>query len=134
MQIRTQERTAKNARRLHAELVHDVFQNALGRGGRQRQHRCLRKTLFQSEQVAVRGPKVVPPLADAMRFVDCDQADLYRAFDRDHGHLPAGRHRWVADQRRDDPGGEQRERHYEEFHRWLRARYADHGKYDVYFE
>jgi hypothetical protein len=31
-------------------------------------------------------------------------------------------------------GGEQRERHYQEFHRWLRARYADHGKSDVYFE
>jgi hypothetical protein len=31
-------------------------------------------------------------------------------------------------------GGAQRERHYEEFHRWLRARYAEHGKKDVYFQ
>jgi 2-aminoethylphosphonate dioxygenase len=30
-------------------------------------------------------------------------------------------------------GGHQRERHYEEFHRWLRVRYAEYGKTDVYF-
>ena len=31
-------------------------------------------------------------------------------------------------------GGEQRSRHYDEFHAWLRPRYAEHGKTDVYFE
>jgi ectoine hydroxylase-related dioxygenase (phytanoyl-CoA dioxygenase family) len=31
-------------------------------------------------------------------------------------------------------GGEQRTKHYGEFHAWLRKRYADHGKTDVYFE
>ncbi len=31
-------------------------------------------------------------------------------------------------------GGEQRTRHYEEFHVWLRKKYAQHGKTDVYFE
>src|SRR5262249_8479983 len=31
-------------------------------------------------------------------------------------------------------GGEQRGRHYVEFHAWLRKRYAEHGKTDVYFE
>jgi 2-aminoethylphosphonate dioxygenase len=30
--------------------------------------------------------------------------------------------------------GEQRTKHYGEFHAWLRKRYADHGKTDVYFE
>lgn len=30
-------------------------------------------------------------------------------------------------------GGEQRRKHYDEFHAWLRKRYAEHGKYDVYF-
>lgn len=30
-------------------------------------------------------------------------------------------------------GGEQREKHYEEFHRWLRVKYAEHGKTDLYF-
>ncbi|MFO0845015.1 MAG: phytanoyl-CoA dioxygenase family protein [Gemmataceae bacterium] len=30
-------------------------------------------------------------------------------------------------------GGEQREKHYREFHAWLRDRYAEYGKTDVYF-
>jgi hypothetical protein len=31
-------------------------------------------------------------------------------------------------------GGEQRRKHYDEFHRWLRVKYAEYGKSDVYFE
>ena len=31
-------------------------------------------------------------------------------------------------------GGEQRDAHYAEFHQWLRKRYAEHNKHDVYFE
>jgi hypothetical protein len=31
-------------------------------------------------------------------------------------------------------GGEQREKHYREFHAWLREKYAEHGKADMYFE
>jgi ectoine hydroxylase-related dioxygenase (phytanoyl-CoA dioxygenase family) len=31
-------------------------------------------------------------------------------------------------------GSDQRERHYREFHAWLRARYAEYGKTDTYFE
>jgi ectoine hydroxylase-related dioxygenase (phytanoyl-CoA dioxygenase family) len=31
-------------------------------------------------------------------------------------------------------GGEQRSRHYEEFHRWLRIKHAQHGKTNVYFK
>jgi len=31
-------------------------------------------------------------------------------------------------------GGEQREKHYAEFHVWLRRKYAQYGKTDVYFE
>jgi hypothetical protein len=30
-------------------------------------------------------------------------------------------------------GGDQRERHYEEFHAWLRVKYAEYGKHHVYF-
>ena len=30
-------------------------------------------------------------------------------------------------------GGDQRDRHYAEFHAWLRTKYAQHGKTDVYF-
>jgi ectoine hydroxylase-related dioxygenase (phytanoyl-CoA dioxygenase family) len=31
-------------------------------------------------------------------------------------------------------GGDQREKHYREFHAWLREKYAEHGKTDTYFE
>jgi ectoine hydroxylase-related dioxygenase (phytanoyl-CoA dioxygenase family) len=31
-------------------------------------------------------------------------------------------------------GGEQRDKHYAEFHVWLRKKYAEYGKTDVYFE
>src|SRR5262249_9506420 len=31
-------------------------------------------------------------------------------------------------------GGGQRDKHYAQFHAWLRKRYAEHGKTDVYFE
>jgi hypothetical protein len=31
-------------------------------------------------------------------------------------------------------GGPQRQEHYRQFHAWLRKRYAEHGKNDVYFE
>jgi 2-aminoethylphosphonate dioxygenase len=31
-------------------------------------------------------------------------------------------------------GGPQRDRHYEEFHRWLRVKYADYGKTNLYFK
>jgi hypothetical protein len=31
-------------------------------------------------------------------------------------------------------GGEQRSKHYAEFHRWLRAQYAEYNKPDVYFQ
>ena len=31
-------------------------------------------------------------------------------------------------------GGDQREKHYREFHAWLRKKYAEHGKTDVYFD
>jgi ectoine hydroxylase-related dioxygenase (phytanoyl-CoA dioxygenase family) len=31
-------------------------------------------------------------------------------------------------------GGPQRDRHYDEFHRWLKVRYAEYGKTDVYFQ
>jgi ectoine hydroxylase-related dioxygenase (phytanoyl-CoA dioxygenase family) len=30
-------------------------------------------------------------------------------------------------------GGRQRDKHYEEFHRWLRVKYAEHGKTNLYF-
>ncbi len=35
---------------------------------------------------------------------------------------------------RDSDGGDQRDRHYAEFQAWLRGKYAQYGKTDVYFE
>ncbi len=35
---------------------------------------------------------------------------------------------------KESDGGEQRDQHYAEFHGWLRKKYAEHGKTDVYFE
>ena len=43
------------------------------------------------------------------------------------------RQRYVSFNKLSD-SGRQRERHYEEFHRWLRQKYAEYGKTDVYFE
>src|SRR5262249_30310384 len=31
-------------------------------------------------------------------------------------------------------GGDQREKHYREFHAWLRKKYGEYGKTDTYFE
>jgi hypothetical protein len=33
----------------------------------------------------------------------------------------------------DSDGGDQRDAHYREFHAWLRERYAEYGRHDVYF-
>ena len=33
----------------------------------------------------------------------------------------------------DSDGGDQREKHYREFHAWLKERYAEYGKTKVYF-
>jgi ectoine hydroxylase-related dioxygenase (phytanoyl-CoA dioxygenase family) len=35
---------------------------------------------------------------------------------------------------KDSDGGDQRDKHYREFHAWLRTKYAEYGKTDVYFE
>lgn len=34
----------------------------------------------------------------------------------------------------DSDGGDQRSRHYDEFHAWLRVKYAQYGKHNTYFE
>jgi hypothetical protein len=33
----------------------------------------------------------------------------------------------------DSDGGDQRDRHYEEFHAWLKVKYAEYGKHNVSF-
>lgn len=54
-----------------------------------------------------------------------------------HRSAPNRSERWrrqlyLSYNKRSD-GGPQRERHYEEFHRWLRAKYDEHGKKNLYF-
>jgi ectoine hydroxylase-related dioxygenase (phytanoyl-CoA dioxygenase family) len=55
-----------------------------------------------------------------------------------HRSAPNASGRWrrqlyLSYNKRSD-GGAQREKHYEEFHRWLRVKYAQYGKTDVYYE
>jgi ectoine hydroxylase-related dioxygenase (phytanoyl-CoA dioxygenase family) len=55
-----------------------------------------------------------------------------------HRSAPNASGRWrrqlyLSYNKRSD-GGPQREKHYEEFHRWLRVKYAEYGKTDVYYE
>ncbi len=54
-----------------------------------------------------------------------------------HRSAPNRSERWrrqlyLSYNKRSD-GGPQRERHYEEFHRWLRVKYGEHGKNNLYF-
>jgi hypothetical protein len=54
-----------------------------------------------------------------------------------HRSAPNRSERWrrqlfLSYNKRSD-GGDQRDKHYEEFHRWLRVKYAEYGKKDLYF-
>jgi ectoine hydroxylase-related dioxygenase (phytanoyl-CoA dioxygenase family) len=55
-----------------------------------------------------------------------------------HRSAPNGSGRWrrqlYLSYNKLSDGGAQREKHYEEFRRWLRVKYAAYGKTDVYFE
>jgi 2-aminoethylphosphonate dioxygenase len=80
-------------------------------------------------------------LVDASRAVplELDPGDVavFSGF-TPHGSAPNRSDGWrrqlyLSYNKRSD-GGEQRARHYEEFHRWLVPKYAEYGKTDVYFE
>jgi len=75
-EVGAEEAAPDQRRTLHAELRDDVVDHLARRRGGQRQHRDAPVFLFQPGQVAVRGAEVVAPLADAMRFVDGDQAQV----------------------------------------------------------
>lgn len=55
-----------------------------------------------------------------------------------HRSAPNRSHGWrrqlYLSYNKQSDGGQQRTKHYEEFHRWLRVKYAQYGKPDVYFE
>ena len=59
-----------------AELRQYVRSRACVGGRGQRQPRHVRIVVQQRAQLAVIGPEVVPPFADAMRFVDRDQRQI----------------------------------------------------------
>ena len=58
------------------ELGEDVVARALIGGGRDSDARHTGKELFQAAKRAIIGPEVMPPLADAVRFVDGDERDI----------------------------------------------------------
>ena len=55
------------------ELLHDVRRHPIRRRRRQRRHRRIRETTRQLRELPVVGPKLVPPLRDAVRLIDRDQ-------------------------------------------------------------
>ena len=76
--------------RVVAELVDDVVDDAVvrGRGGAQHRH-AARHEVEDPDEPAVVGPEVVAPVADAVRFVDHEQADA-------RGDASAARRRGTA--------------------------------------
>ena len=63
---------------VQAKLRRDVAPDARRRGGGVRVQADAGKQLAQPPELAVLGPEVVAPLADAVRFVDGDEADADR--------------------------------------------------------
>ena len=57
-------------------MFDDVRPNAFGGRGRKRHEWHGRKMLAQFGKLAVFGPEIVAPFADAMRFIHRDEADL----------------------------------------------------------
>ena len=58
-----------------AQLFLDVGHHPFGGRGRERDHRHLREVLPQVADGQVGRPEVIPPLRDAMRFIDGDEGD-----------------------------------------------------------
>ena len=64
----------------NAELGEDVGARAAVCGRGQRQPRHVRMIVEQRLEHAIVGPEIVPPFADAMRFVDRDQREIHVAY------------------------------------------------------
>ena len=60
----------------NAELGQDVGAGARVGGRGQREPRHVRMVVEQRPQLAIVGPEIVAPFADAMRFVDRDQREF----------------------------------------------------------
>ena len=96
-QVRAIERTDELDRVLEAELRRDVAPHARRRGRRVGVQADAGKKLPQPAELAILGPEVVAPLADAVRFVNGDEADVNRRQHRQKrvgpfADQPLGRH------------------------------------------
>ena len=79
--------------RTQVELFDDVLAHALrGRGG-ERHHRHVGEYFAQRGDLPVFRPEVVSPLADAMRLVNCELADVpfLQIVEKAGQHQPLGR-------------------------------------------
>ena len=74
-QVRAIEGADEHGRMLEAQLGHDVLADAFGRRRGVRVQRHPRKVVAHAPELTVLRPEIVPPLADAVGFVDRDEAD-----------------------------------------------------------
>ena len=96
-QVRPIERADELQRVSERELCRDVAPDARGRGRGERVKAGARQQLPQPAELAVLGPEIVSPLADAVRFVDGDEAHAARREQREKrlaplSDQPLGRH------------------------------------------
>jgi hypothetical protein len=75
-QLRPVERADEHARITQAQLVEDVLPHARRRRRRVGVERHAREAFAQLGQPAILGPEIVPPLADAVRLVDGERAEI----------------------------------------------------------
>ena len=76
------------------KLLHDVQAHSFRRSRGERHDRNMRKEFTKLRQLPILRPKVMAPLADAMRFVDRDQIDLplFQVSKKAGQHCPLRRH------------------------------------------
>ena len=72
-EVRTIEPADEHERLVQPELRDDVPAHPLGGGRGERVHRDAGELIAQPPELAVLGPEIVPPLADAVRLVDGDE-------------------------------------------------------------
>ena len=70
------------------ELSNDVFPDALGCRRREGDAGYVGEASAEGLEVSVVGPEVVPPLGDAVRLVDGDEADRYGVEERHESREP----------------------------------------------
>ncbi len=77
-QVRPREACDRYMRIDHPELTHDVLLHVGGGRGGQCQYRWTAKSLGNTAEREIIGTEVVPPLTDAVRLIDDEEADRPR--------------------------------------------------------